>query len=49
MRELSYWLFRTYDADLDDYVELPEPIPDTDERYAVLLRQSRERLRSAGR
>lgn len=42
-------LSQTFDLDADDYVELPEPIPDTDPRYPVELAASRDRLREAGR
>jgi hypothetical protein len=42
-------LYRVFDAEADDYVELAEPIPETDPRYAVELAASRARLREMGR
>lgn len=39
------WLFRVWDVDADDYREFADPIPDTDDRYAVELKASRDRLR----
>lgn len=42
-------LYRVFDADLNDYVELDEPILDTDPRYRGLNEQSDEALREAGR
>lgn len=41
-------LYQTFDLDKNDYVDLPEPIPDTDPRYAVEHAASRERVRQAG-
>lgn len=49
MSEPTHHLFRVWDADLDDYRELTEPIPDTDPRYAAELKASRERLRGMDR
>jgi hypothetical protein len=46
-RELR--IFRTYDADLDDYVDLPTPIAKSDPRFAELMEHSRQQLREAGR
>lgn len=40
---------RVWDIDADDYVELDEPIPDTDPRYAVEIAASRERVKESGR
>jgi PleD family two-component response regulator len=42
-------IFRVFDVDADDYIDLPEPIPDTDPRYRQLMDQSRDNLREAGR
>lgn len=42
-------LYQTFDLDANDYVLLPEPIPDTDPRYAAEFAASQERLREAGR
>lgn len=44
----TMFCFRVWDIEADDYVELDEPIPDTDERYAVEMKASRERLRLSG-
>jgi hypothetical protein len=43
------WCRRVYDPDLDDYRELPAPIPDTDPMYRELIAKSRAGLRAAGR
>lgn len=43
------YLWRVFDLDADDYVELPEPIPDTDPRFRELKDRSREMVREAGR
>lgn len=42
-------VFRVYDPDLDDYRELPAPIPDTDPRYREFIAESRAALRVTGR
>lgn len=42
-------IFRVFDSDADDYVDLPVPIPDTSDEYAEAMAASREALREAGR
>lgn len=42
------FIFRIYDADLDDYVELPEPVPFGDPRCPSLIEQDRAAIRLAG-
>jgi hypothetical protein len=43
------WCFRVYDPALDDYRDLPAPIPDTSPEYPRLIAESRSALRAAGR
>lgn len=45
---LQRYIFRIYDADLDDYVELPEPVPFGDPRCPGLIEQDRAAIRLAG-
>lgn len=45
---LQRYIFRIYDADLDDYVELPEPVPFGDPRCPGLIDQDRAAIRLAG-
>ena len=42
-------IFRVFDIDVDDYVDLPTPIPDTDPRYDDVMAASREAVHEAGR
>lgn len=42
-------LFRVYDAESDDWRELPRPVPRSDPRYAELMRQSKDAQREAFR
>lgn len=45
---LQRYIFRIYDADLDDYVGLPEPVPFGDPRCPGLIEQDRAAIRLAG-
>lgn len=43
------FVYRVFDLDADEYVELTTPVPDTDPRYKELIALSRQTLREAGR
>lgn len=43
-----YSCHRVWDIEADDYIDLDQPIPDTDPRYAETIAVSRERLRTSG-
>lgn len=42
------YIYRIYDADLDDYVDLPEPVPFGDPRCCELVAQDRAAIQLAG-